>query len=976
MSEQLTQTRTNWFKRFMIFLLAVVVAISLGLVVYYFLQDDETLGLNQSSIMVNKGDKFSVEIIHENGRDGTTFELDWDKESGILRCDNLETAKNKYEFTALAGGTTKLELITNNPKFQNMTCDVSVGVGTQANPFYIKTAEDLASIGIGNESEENFRPLDAYYVQLNSIDLASYNNGVWTPLAGETGFSGSYDGSGFVIYNLNVNETQNKNAGLFTKINQSGIISRIIFEKATISGNAQNAGVVAGINSGTISRVEVKKGSLLITNSSGTTNVGGIVGKMERASANTKLDRVAFYEQGAVSLSSTSQGFVGGLVGTNNSGTIINSFSRGSVTASGDSIIAGGIAGKVMTDSSITDVTTSKKGNVINSYSTMVLNGNTKGAIVGLNVNQDGTNTFTNNSETQENRYVGVYYVFETGTERNVVWTSTETQSNVVIDEYAFVSGVSFNDAKLKETYKTYNSNSTSGANYSMWDFDNVWEIISEENDGLPVLRMMGASVPDSIFDPQSPLDETIKSQAQLALIANDLNAIYEIGKDFEITSTWTQIGTKENPFNGILDGKGYTITVNNGVTFQGLFGYLGVNAQIINLNIVGVNITSGDNVGIIASYNDGLIQNCMVSGHITITGEADKNIGGIAGVNSRTGQIIKCSIGTDEASPKSVTIQATTVGTNTYNVGAVTGFNEGLILDAVVFNKSSVSVVNENGIVYAGGITGQNASNGSIKNSINMASVEVPISKENNFAGGIAGFNGYRAKIEHSKVDGTMDDFTVITGYMVGGLVGENSAEDINSFVSITKCEVTEKVNLTGNKVGGLVGRMYRGVMGNCATFANLSAETMAGFAVTVEGYSGSSANGKYAIIDTCFSSATFNGSAGNVYSETTSHIRATNNFLYCMLRGEDTSNPNSYKIAGFINNSKYNKTNLDATGQDEKSYRQFSSAYIGGWNWQTPNDGATSDDDCKKTSTFKAEQWNSSIWDIAEGEYPRIEF
>ena len=960
----------NWFKRFIVFLLAVVVAISLGLLVYYFLQDDETLGLDKSVVTINKGDTFTLTIIHENPNNFTEYSLVWD--NSILECDNEETADTVYEFTALAGGATQISLETTNAKYQNMYCTVNVGSGTQTNPFYIKTAEDLASIGTGNLTDDNYRSLSAYYLQMNSIDLVGY---AWTPIGANVGFSGNYDGAGYTIYNLSVIANVNSNVGLFTIINPSGSVSRIVFSNALISGYAKNAGVVAGINNGTVTRIEVHNStvsSLLETTDA--VCVGGIVGQMVRTTANTRLDRVAFYDDSSVILSASHQGFIGGLVGLNESGTIINSFSRGTIGGIGDDVIAGGIAGKNMTNSSyVEDLTTSKKGNIINCYTTMQITADTKGAVVGLNVNQDGSSTYTNNVNSMENRYVGVYYIYDTSVAyRDIYWTSTALSSNVDIDNYKLVTGLTFAQAIEQGTYLTYGAGSTSGTDTLAWDFANVWQIESGVNEGLPTLIMMGMSVPDNIYDPQSPYDETITNETQLSQIANDMNGTYEIGDSFILTSDWTSIGTAGDPFNGILDGKNYVITVGTGVDFNSLFGYLGPNAQIINVRIIGANIANGNNVGILTNYNNGLIQDCYVAGNITITGNIDKNIGGMVGLNSTSGKI--------SGGSSSVNITSTVYADKVYSIGGIAGLNNGLIQGASTSSTATINVTNSAGTVYAGGIVGQNASTGSLKLCNNYCDVIISTTSENSFAGGIAGYNNYRATLILCRVGDnatvTESNRVTITSYWVGGLVGYNSGDDTNSFVSIKQCQVNQTVVISGVNAGGLVGRMYRGVMSNCATFAYLSANTMAGFAVTVEGYTGSSGNGKYAVIDICFSSATFNGSAGTVHSETTSYIRATNNFLYCAMRGEDTSNPSSYKVAGYINNSKYNKTNLDSTGQSEHSYRQYSSAYIGSWNWETPKDGATSNTDCKKSSTFDLTKWSTDIWQILDGQYPQLKF
>lgn len=943
----------NWFKRFIIFLLSVVVVITLGLTVYYFLQDDEILGLDSSSIMVNEGDEFVLTIIHQNPNASTNYNLEWDR--NVLQCDNEQTAQTVYEFTALTGGFTYIDLKSNNAKFQEVSCSVSVGNGTKSNPFYIKTPEDLASIG-------DSRPMNASFIQLNDIDLLGYN---WIPLCDEDGFSGNYDGAGFAIYNLSVNisETSVKiNAGLFAKINAGGSVSRIMFEDADISGFATNAGVVAGTNSGTVMRIQIIKSSVSSQKIASGLCVGGVVGKMERTSANTRLDRVSFYDEASIRVSTTGQAFVGGIVGLNKSGTIINSFSRGVITGIGDQITAGGLAGQNITDSSISadNLTTNKKANIINSYTSMDIDAETKGAIVGLNVNYDGTNSYTNDSDKKENRYVGVYYIPSLGS--TLYWTSTATESSVEVEGYKLITAITSEQGKLAITYKTYKSSSSS----TYWDFENVWSIKSGVNHSLPTLRMVGVSVVEDIYDPQSPQSETIKNQTDLSKIVDDLEGVYEIGADFTLDANWTVIGTESNPFNGILKGEGYTITVGNAITFRSLFGYLGANAQILNLRIVNANITGGDNVGVLASHNEGLIDECFVSGKITISGSVSKNIGGIVGINSGTGKIYK--------STSQVNIKTIVGIGGEFDVGGIAGLNSGNINQTN--SSGSIEVDNANGVAYAGGIVGRNALSGSINHCVSNSDITMPITSKNNTAGGIVGINIYRGTVQGCQVGSLADTSNTVNikGYMVGGLVGENSAEDTNSFVSITKSQVNPNVFLSGRNAGGLVGVMHRGVMNNCATFANLSANIMAGFAVSVEGYSGAAGEGKYAIIDTCFSSAKFSGSSGVANAETSSKIRATNNFLYCLMRGEDTSNPDSYKIAGYIINSKYNKTNLEETGQDEQSYRQSSSAYIGGWNWQVPNDGATSDSNCKKASTFDLVRWSTDIWVVFEGQYPRV--
>jgi len=52
-----------------------------------------------------------------------------------------------------------------------------------------------------------------------------------------------------------------------------------------------------------------------------------------------------------------------------------------------------------------------------------------------------------------------------------------------------------------------------------------------------------------------------INNEADMALIADKLDAYYKLGASFSITGTWAPLGTDTAPFTGALDGNGETIT-------------------------------------------------------------------------------------------------------------------------------------------------------------------------------------------------------------------------------------------------------------------------------------------------------------------------------------------------------------------------------------------------------------------------------
>ncbi|MGA2914584.1 MAG: GLUG motif-containing protein [Sedimentisphaerales bacterium] len=95
--------------------------------------------------------------------------------------------------------------------------------------------------------------------------------------------------------------------------------------------------------------------------------------------------------------------------------------------------------------------------------------------------------------------------------------------------------------------------------------------------------------------------------------------------------------------FEGVFDGNGHIIRnlkLNIG-GMTGLFGYIGLNGIVRNVWLEGINIKSNCYVGGIAGRNEGIIQNCHVSGII----ECEETGGGITGYCFGTSsQIRSCS--------------------------------------------------------------------------------------------------------------------------------------------------------------------------------------------------------------------------------------------------------------------------------------------------------------------------------------------
>ena len=132
-----------------------------------------------------------------------------------------------------------------------------------------------------------------------------------------------------------------------------------------------------------------------------------------------------------------------------------------------------------------------------------------------------------------------------------------------------------------------------------------------------------------------------------LLLIKNDLAGTYVLTKDIELPSSENYVcGTLANPFEGKFFGHGYTISgimELSGRTdkYCGLFGYIGENGWIENLNLK-LSIGSSEYSAAFAYCNKGTIINCLSTGSYILANEyssraKDLYVGGIVVFNEGT---------------------------------------------------------------------------------------------------------------------------------------------------------------------------------------------------------------------------------------------------------------------------------------------------------------------------------------------------
>ncbi len=201
--------------------------------------------------------------------------------------------------------------------------------GSAGDPYVIETWQNLYWIS------QNSGEWDKHYIQTADIDFADAvppitdwdgGNG-WTP----TGiFTGSYDGSEFVISNLYIDRGGTDTVGLFGRIGAAAQLSNIGLEDVDVYGSMIVGGLV-GRSAGTVSN-SYSTGLV----SSANYPVGGLIGHNVGAGVSNSYSRTVV----------TGSVLVGGLIGFNQAGSISYSYSTGMVTGTGTGThLIGGLVG-------------------------------------------------------------------------------------------------------------------------------------------------------------------------------------------------------------------------------------------------------------------------------------------------------------------------------------------------------------------------------------------------------------------------------------------------------------------------------------------------------------------------------------------------------------------------------------------------------------------------------------------------------
>ena len=297
----------------------------------------------------------------------------------------------------------------------------------------VYTAQDL------NNVRNN---LSGKFILMNDIDLSSLSN--WEPIgdnetnSSDSRFTGAFDGNGFIIKNMiiKIKRSNTTYAGLFGyasggNIKNIGIEqSEIFIDKQLISGNPTIEAYVGGIAGCSSSPIHnsYNMGSVIAKSTGSLSYVGGIAGYSGVISNCYNMGNISSWTD------------AGGIAGY--SGTISNCYNMGNVFS--DTGYVGGIAA----------CSSNSSGSIKNSYNI--------GNIISYRANYYAGGIFGHPSgETIEN----CYYL---NTISTAVGSGNGTLNNV--------KALSENEMKQKSSFTGF-------------DFESVWDISLNINEGYPYLR-------------------------------------------------------------------------------------------------------------------------------------------------------------------------------------------------------------------------------------------------------------------------------------------------------------------------------------------------------------------------------------------------------------------------------------------------------------------------------------------------------
>ncbi len=238
----------------------------------------------------------------------------------------------KLKSTSRQGIVILLILLLAGSWSSQLYAQFSGGSGTQGDPWQISTLTDLQAI-------DNVTYMSDYFILTNDIDASAtsgWNSGAgFDPIGDFTNrFSGSVNGNGYKISNLNINRSSTDYIGLFGYADDASVpctIENLGLVNVSITGNYYVGGLI-----GRTSYVAVTNCYVTGSVSGSGTEIGGLIGYQYEETISRCFTDVSVNGGGD---------YTGGVIGYLEGGELYNSYALGSVhSTNGD---AGGLVGEI-----------------------------------------------------------------------------------------------------------------------------------------------------------------------------------------------------------------------------------------------------------------------------------------------------------------------------------------------------------------------------------------------------------------------------------------------------------------------------------------------------------------------------------------------------------------------------------------------------------------------------------------------------
>ena len=787
-------------KKFLLFLVVAISAISIGLTIYYFSVDNEVIYIRSSFLVVEKGDTIATDgLVDFRYRDENTtlsFGVSESADQEVLVYNSGDGF-----FTANEGGESRIEITTSNRNYPMLVVDVLVCDGSAEYPYIISTEEAL--LRVGRENNSGSYTSSAHYVLGGNITLTENEEGNWTPIPN---FSGTFDGGHYTITNIDITDnTKGSNfVGFVSTLEEGGVIENLFINDLNINvSDVSNVGGVAGLNEGTIRTTEVI-GEITSANESANTFVGGIAGKNDDANSKPVVDRCGF--EGRLSLIGNSGNQIGGgVVGYNKGGNVSETYYRGTdlLTLENNNSKFGGIVGL--------NEGYNAPANIYDSYFYMVnIAANTRfdtiGGVIYENHNSTTSNVLSNN-------IMGNYYgggVQEISFSNGAIVTGDSIEKG----ENGYLSATGFKNldpVQGSTNFITYINNS---GEIRSWDFDSVWSLNAE--DRYPMLNMyssMGSTYPTDLTDVIGEQDITTPQDLYDAFANGTADASYTIRGEIDFSDVTWYWGD-ESTNHGIPETFSGTIVAEEGCVIK--------NLRIVGYNNTGTQDTTTNEVtklGLVKNLSETARIIGLTFDNVTIEGDYSDYVGVLAGYNSG-------------ADIYDITIKNVTVSTSGGSFGTLVGYNEGKA-DRYI-QQVYIDTVNARNVYFknAGGIVGENLGTITVGKTGEDFTYNVVrgVSLYGNYVGGVAGYNsGEISYVDASQIDfiatsesSLQDAYTSRLSVIAGGIVGQNegSISDVYSNARIETVADSEYLL----SLGGVVGYNYGNITRAYSTNTNIT--------------------------------------------------------------------------------------------------------------------------------------------------------